>query len=122
MILAEILAFRPRGPMPGLEEDWDAHAHPHGLGDAQLLGFGPEALSVLRKVQKPMAGDIRRDNPEPESIARIVIEFGINQIGEGSNPPPLEQLRDPMKKGIALAYALLHEDAQRLADDRDLLF
>jgi hypothetical protein len=117
-VLAVRLLVRDRNR---LEEDRDAHAHPHGPGDRELVRVDPELVGVARQDEQPVRRRVGRDHLQPVAVAGIVPVLVGGERREGLGALRLQELADPVLEVAALVDAEVLEDADALADQRELV-
>ena len=102
-----------------LEEDRDRHAHPHGLRDLELVRVDAEHGRVAGEHEQLPRAQVGRDHLQPVLVARVVrVRL---QLAEGVHALRVEQAAHPAQELAALVEPALEDDAQPLADARDVV-
>jgi hypothetical protein len=103
----------------GLEEDGDAHAHPHRPGDRELVRVDPELVGVARQDEQPMRRRVGRDQLQPVAVARVVPVLVGRECRERLRSLRLEELPDPALEVAALVNAEVLDAAHALPGERN---
>ena len=104
-----------------LEEDGDAHAHPHGERDVEVVRLDPELGRVPGQYEQLVLGHVGRDHLQAGAEARVVGEVGVDEVGERADSLGLEPLADPLEEAVAFVEAEVEQHAQRALDQRHLV-
>lgn len=101
-----------------LEEERDAHAHPHGERDVEVVRLDPEGPGVVRQDEQAVRRQIGGDHVDPVAVTLLPGEVRVDEVRERPLALRREQLGDPGVEHLPFEDPLILEDAERRPDDR----